>query len=215
MLIGRALGQLVVWLVSSPNYTLRAAIDSNMESESNASKKTTNMSNVRIAKLFPDADADADAHAERQAQRGNCESASKPCAKRTNKQTNKHAEFNRAKPALSSSMQMKELRALSPALGSRKAASLTVRICRRQARKRKGANATWHIVAAHELMAQMRWRDSKLHWSHICLIPTWWWTVARRHHGSRKCTIMDLAPHDTFCGKMIMTRMFACAQATW
>jgi hypothetical protein len=142
MLIGRALGKLVVWLVSSPNYTLCAAIDSNMESESNASKKTTNMSNVRIAKLFPDADADADAHAERQAQRGNCESASKPCAKRTNKQTNKHAEFNRAKPALSSSTQMKELRALSPALGSRKAASLTVRICRRQARKRKGANAT-------------------------------------------------------------------------
>ena len=41
-------------------------------------------------------------------------------------------------------------------------------------------------------MAQMRWRDSKLHWNHIGLIPTWWWTVARRHHGSRNCTIMDL-----------------------
>jgi hypothetical protein len=99
MLIARALGQLVVWLVSSPNYTLLAAIDSNMESESNASKKTTNMSNVKIAKFFfPDADADA--HAERKTQRGNCESASKPCTKRTNKQTNKHSEFNRAKRSL-------------------------------------------------------------------------------------------------------------------
>ena len=44
MLVGRVLGHLVVWLVSSPNNTLSAAIDSNMESENqfkcdNANKK--------------------------------------------------------------------------------------------------------------------------------------------------------------------------------
>ena len=137
MLVGRVLGHLVVWLVSSPNNTLSAAIDSNMESENqfkcdNANKKQQIWAMWELQSYFQtqtqtQTRAQKDRHGEGIANQWAGHAQSMQTSKQTNTQT-----FNRAKPARSSAMQMKELRALSPALGSRKAASLTVRICRRQ-----------------------------------------------------------------------------------